>query len=66
MSLGSQHLLLVLYNVQPENKMLFRFTCWIEYFIVELFIEDTQYLPLSTCVEYVLNPNSIIEIAPEL
>ena len=26
--------------------MLFWVTCWIEYFIVELFVEDTQYLSL--------------------
>ena len=41
------------------------------YFIVELFIEDTQHLSLCCArymiylVEFTLNPNSMIEIAPE-
>ena len=62
MPLGSQYLLLVLYNVQ-ENKMLFKFTCWIEYFI-----EDTQYFVLCSVylVECTPSPNSMIEIEPEL
>ena len=51
MPLASQYLLLVLYNVQAYIKMLFWVTCQIEYFIVEIFIEDTQYLSLS-CPRY--------------
>ena len=59
MPLASQYLLLVLYNVEA-------------FFIVELFIEDTQYLSLYCARyillsnEYTLNPNSMIEIVPEL
>ena len=42
----------------------------IEYFIVELFIDDPRYLSLCYAhyilLKYALNPNSMIEIAPEL
>ena len=36
--------------------------------MLELFIEDTQYLSLCCVylVEYALNPNLLIEMAPEL
>ena len=53
MPLASQYLLLVLHNVQAYIKMLFRVTCQIEHFIVEIFIEDTQYLSLC-CARYIL------------
>ena len=61
MPLTIQYLLLVLYNVQAYIKMLFRVTCWIEYFIVELFIEDTQYLSLC-CARYILWSTPSIQI----
>ena len=49
--------------------MHFRVTCLIEYFIVELLIEESQYflcVVLDNLIEFTLNPNSMIEIAPEL
>ena len=51
--LSSQYLFLILYNVQAYIKMLFTATCYIGYFIVELFIEDTQLLTFC-CVRHIL------------
>ena len=59
-----------LQDVQSLIKMLFKVTCQIEYFIVELFIDELQYLSLCCAlynfVEYTLNTNPMIEVAPKL
>ena len=53
MPLAGQYLLLVLFNMQVWILLLSRVTCYIEYFIVELFIEDTQYLSFY-CARHIL------------
>ena len=63
MPLARQYLLLVLCNVQSYIKMLFRVTCWIEHFIIELFIDDLNiYLCVELIIsfEYTLNQNLMI------
>ena len=64
------HSLLVLCNVQFSIKMLIGVTCLIEIFIIELFIEDTQYFSFC-CARYILFSIPSIQIqwlkvAPEL
>ena len=44
MPIASLDLLLVLYIVQAQIEMLFRVICYFEYFIIELFIEEPQYI----------------------